>query len=192
MGWSRTWLAFPEEWPLFDIFGTPPAWVWLFNPTTGAYAMNTNLYQEILAAKNLHFIAKAGGEVVSNYSPTEIRETISRLVAEEKIELSDALSQAGLAIYPDSEDVLAIAGLVAMLKEDWVESAAILNHLIEIQGEETPVTTHVMFIRALRCALEPAAALSAVMLAHEQYPNHPELEREFLALSQQMGFRAAE
>lgn len=153
--------------------------------------MNTNLYREILASKNLHFIAEAGGEVVSKYSASEIRETISALVAEENTEVAYALAQAGLSLYPDSEDVLAVAGLVSMLKEDWVESAAILNHLVEVQGDAAPVTTHIMFIRALRCALEPAAALSAVMLAHEQYPNHPELEREFLALSQVMGLRTA-
>jgi hypothetical protein len=154
--------------------------------------MQTNLYREILDSKNLKISAEAGERVISKYSPQEIRETISKLVAEEKTDLAFALSQSGLALYPDSEDVLAIAGLLAMLKEDWVESAAILNHLIEIQGERTPVTTHIMFIRALRCALEPAAALSAVMLAHEQYPNHPELEKEFLALSEMLGLATSE
>ena len=154
--------------------------------------MNTNLYREIIESKNLHFSAETSGNVVSKYSPTEIRETISKLVADNNLDMAFALSQAGLALYPDSEDVLAIAGLLAMLKEDWVESAAILNHLIEVQGDRTPVTTHVMFIRALRCALEPAAALSAVMLAHEQYPNHPELEKEFKALSEMLGFATAE
>jgi hypothetical protein len=154
--------------------------------------MQTNLYREILDSKNLKISAEAGEQVVSKYAPQEIRETISKLVSEEKIDLAFALSQSGLALYPDSEDVLAIAGLLAMLKEDWVESAAILNHLIEIQGERTPVTTHVMFIRALRCALEPAAALSAVMLAHEQYPNHPDLEKEFLALSEMLGLATSE
>lgn len=154
--------------------------------------MQTNLYREILDSKNLKISAEAGERVVSKYTPQEIRETISKLVSEEKTDLAFALSQSGLALYPDSEDVLAIAGLLAMLKEDWVESAAILNHLIEIQGERTPVTTHIMFIRALRCALEPAAALSAVMLAHEQYPNHPELEKEFLALSEMLGLATSE
>ena len=154
--------------------------------------MNTNLYREIIESKNLHFSAESSGNVVSKYSPTEIRETISKLVADSNLNMAFALSQAGLALYPDSEDVLAIAGLLAMLKEDWVESAAILNHLIEVQGDRTPVTTHIMFIRALRCALEPAAALSAVMLAHEQYPNHPELEKEFQALSEMLGFATAE
>jgi hypothetical protein len=154
--------------------------------------MNTNLYREIIESKNLHFSAESSGNVVSKYSPAEIRETISKLVADDNLDMAFALSQAGLALYPDSEDVLAIAGLLAMLKEDWVESAAILNHLIEVQGDRTPVTTHIMFIRALRCALEPAAALSAVMLAHEQYPNHPELEKEFQALSEMLGFATAE
>ena len=154
--------------------------------------MNTNLYREIIESKNIHFSAESSGNVVSKYSPTEIRETISKLVADSNLNMAFALSQAGLALYPDREDVLAIAGLLAMLKEDWVESAAILNHLIEVQGDRTPVTTHIMFIRALRCALEPAAALSAVMLAHEQYPNHPELEKEFQALSEMLGFATAE
>ena len=154
--------------------------------------MNTNLYREIIESKNIHFSAESSGNVVSKYSPTEIRETISKLVADSNLNMAFALSQAGLALYPNSEDVLAIAGLLAMLKEDWVESAAILNHLIEVQGDRTPVTTHIMFIRALRCALEPAAALSAVMLAHEQYPNHPELEKEFQALSEMLGFATAE
>jgi hypothetical protein len=154
--------------------------------------MNTNLYREIIESKNIHFSAESSGNVVSKYSPTEIRETISKLVADSNLNMAFALSQAGLALYPDSEDVLAIASLLAMLKEDWVESAAILNHLIEVQGDRTPVTTHIMFIRALRCALEPAAALSAVMLAHEQYPNHPELEKEFQALSEMLGFATAE
>ena len=153
--------------------------------------MNTNLYREIIESKNIHFSAESSGNVVSKYSPTEIRETISKLVADSNLNMAFALSQAGLALYPDSEDVLAIAGLLAMLKEDWVESSAILNHLIEVQGDRTPVTTHIMFIRALRCALEPAAALSAVMLAHEQYPNHPELEKEFQALSEMLGFATA-
>ena len=154
--------------------------------------MNNNLYREILASKNLSFTTESDGRIVSKYSPTEIRQTISALVSENRMDLAYALSQSGLALYPDSEDVLAISGLLAMLKEDWVESAAILNHLLELQGERAPVTTHIMFVRALRCALEPAAALSAVMLAHEQYPNHPELEKEFLALTEMLGLATAD
>lgn len=154
--------------------------------------MNTNLYREIIESKALSTLPGSASGVVSKYEPSEIRQTIATLVSEDRLDLAYALSQAGLALHPDSEDVLAIAGLLAMLKEDWVESAAILNHLLEIQGPSAPVTTHVMFVRALRCALEPAAALSAVMLAHEHHPNHPELEREFLALTEMLGLATAE
>jgi hypothetical protein len=149
--------------------------------------MNTALYKEIIASRNLTLGSASKGEIVSKYSPQEIRETISALVSEDRQDLAHALAEAGVALYPDSEDVLAMAGLMAMLREDWVESAATLNHLLEIQGDRAPLNTHLMFIRALRCALEPAAALSAVMLAHEHYPNHPELEREFHALSEVLG-----
>jgi hypothetical protein len=154
--------------------------------------MNTELYKEIIASRNLQLSGAAHGEVVSKYSPIEIRETISALVAEDRTDLAHALAEAGLSLFPDSEDVLAMAGLMAMLREDWVEAAAILNHLLEIQGDRAPLNTHLMFVRALRCALEPAAALSAVMLAHEQYPNHPELEREFHALSEVLGLATSE
>jgi hypothetical protein len=121
----------------------------------------------------------------------EIRETISKLVAEDRMDLAVALGEAGLALYPHSEDVLAVTGLMAMLREDWESAVSLLNELLVAQGENAPVTTHLMFIRSLRCALEPAAALSAVMLAHEHYPNHPELEAEFQAISVQLGIKSA-
>lgn len=153
--------------------------------------MNTSLYQEIINAHLPSSGAEESSDSVSNYSPQEIRETISKLVAEERIDLANALGQAGLALYPKNEDILAITGLLAMLREDWEEAGSLLNDLLVIQGNAAPVTTHLMFIRTLRCALEPAAALSAVMLAHEQYPNHPELEREFEAISVQLGLKSA-
>ena len=40
---------------------------------------------------------------VSTYSPQEIREAISGLVAEHKTILAEALVEAGLALYPESE-----------------------------------------------------------------------------------------
>ena len=106
------------------------------------------------------------------------------------MDLAAALAEAGLAIYPRSEDVLAIAGLLAMLREEWEAAGGILNELLSVQGERAPITSHLMFIRALRCALEPAAALSAVMIAHEHYPNHEELVREFESISGLFGLSA--
>ncbi len=151
--------------------------------------MNLNLYQDIIQSRLPIMVGDRLGECVSKYSPEEIRATVAQLVAEERVDLAHALGQAGLALYPQSEDILAVAGLLAMLREDWEEAVVVLNELLEVQGPAAPVTTHLMFIRSLRCALEPAAALSAVMLAHEQYPNHPELEREFEGISALLGLK---
>jgi len=154
--------------------------------------VNTSLYNEILRAKVGPLPLSETGEVASHYSPIEIRETISKLVAEDRLELAYALGEAGLALYPQSEDILAIAGLLGMLRQDWTYSIGIFNELLVLQGDSAPITTHIMFIRSLRCALEPAAALSAVMIAHEHYPNHPELEAEFKQITVQLGLATAE
>jgi hypothetical protein len=155
--------------------------------------MQSSLYNEIIQCRltPVSVEADALSAPVSKYSPVEIRETISKLVAEDRMDLAVALGEAGLALYPHSEDVLAVTGLMAMLREDWESAVSLLNELLVAQGENAPVTTHLMFIRSLRCALEPAAALSAVMLAHEHYPNHPELEAEFQAISVQLGIKSA-
>lgn len=155
--------------------------------------MLTDLYREIIEQKLLIGGLEADNREagVSRYSPSEIREAIAKLVSEERTDLASALAEAGLALYPRSEDVLAISGLLAMLKEDWHYSVTILNELLVVQGENAPITSHLMFVRALRCALEPAAALSAVMIAHEHYPNHPELVAEFEAIAKQLGLKEA-
>ena len=67
---------------------------------------------------------------VSNYSPQEIREAISGLVAEHKTILAEALVEAGLALYPESEDILAIASLMAMQRQDWTVASSLLSPLL--------------------------------------------------------------
>lgn len=152
--------------------------------------MNISMYEEILAHTVSPFSMDNASDVVSRYTPAEIRTTISRLVGEENIAMASALAEAGIALYPKSEDILAMVGLLAMLRGDWEYAVSALNELLEVQADSAPLTTHLMFIRALRCALEPAAALSAVMIAHDKYPNHPDLNKEFDAISKQLGIAA--
>jgi hypothetical protein len=52
------------------------------------------------------------------FTPTEIRESIQTLVATEQTDLANALGDAGLSLYPNSEDMLAINGLLAIMRED--------------------------------------------------------------------------
>jgi hypothetical protein len=128
---------------------------------------------------------------VSNYSPQEIREAISGLVAEHKTILAEALVEAGLALYPESEDILAIASLMAMQRQDWTVASSLLRTLIDQQGVNATPYSFIMLIRALRCDLEHAEALSVCIDAHERYPNHPDVDAEFKVLSSILGFKTA-
>jgi hypothetical protein len=119
---------------------------------------------------------------VKRYTPTEIRETIQSLVTTDQTDLAYALGDAGLAIYPDSEDILAITGLLALMRQDWPVAVELLTQLREQQGAQTPLFTFVMLVRALRCNLEHAQALA---VSHEGLAIHPgqlELVAEKLAL----------
>jgi len=125
---------------------------------------------------------------VSKFSPMEIRETIASLIAEGKEGLADALCEAGLAIYPESEDILAISGLIAMSRQEWKRAIGLFEELVELQMEAPQPYTHLMLIRALRCEGELISALNVCIQAHELFPQHPELEREFAGLSKVLGF----
>ena len=121
-------------------------------------------------------------DIVKRFTPAEIREAIQSLVASEQIELANALGDAGLAIYPHSEDVLAIAGLLAMMNQDWPLAVELIDDLMAIQGQNTPPFTYVMLVRALRCNLDPARALQVAREGLALYPQQIELLAEKLAL----------
>ncbi len=146
--------------------------------------MSQQLFQNLMGHSDLSIFPQ---DLLSGYTPAEIREAISHLVANKNIPMAEALSAAAITLYPESEDVLAISSLVAMLSESWDESVVYLRKLIEVQGDRSPVTTHLMLVRALRCSLEPAEAMNAVITAHEKFPENKELEAEFKALSAQFG-----
>jgi len=116
------------------------------------------------------------------FTPTEIRESIQTLVATEQIDLANALGDAGLSLYPHSEDILAITGLLAVMKQDWSMGVELLTELKHLQGENTQPFTFVMLVRALRCNLDPAQAYSVVNEGLSFYPDHAELIAESLDL----------
>ena len=119
---------------------------------------------------------------VSKFSPMEIREAIQTLVTEGKDSLANALGDAGLSLYPDSEDILAITGLLALMRQDWAYAVDLMGQLHQLQGENTPAFTYVMLVRALRCNLEPVRAAHVCTKALKQYPEQIELVAEGLLL----------
>ncbi len=127
---------------------------------------------------------------VSRFSPEEIRVTIQALMGEDRDALAYALGDAGLALYPESEDILAITSLLAVVREDWPQGVDLLKQLIEMQGEKATVFTHSMLIRSLRCNLDLADAFDAAGVALAIFPGHPELLKEYDALSEALGLGA--
>lgn len=120
--------------------------------------------------------------LIKRFSPAEIRETIQSLVATEQIDMANALSDAGMALYPHSEDILAITSLLAMMNQDWPQAVELMEELIQVQGDTTPPFTYVMYVRALRCNLDPARALAVARQGLAVYPDQLELLAEKLAL----------
>ena len=119
---------------------------------------------------------------VSKFSPLEIREAIQSLVTEGKDSLANALGDAGLSLYPESEDILAITGLLALMRQDWTYAVDLMQQLQKLQGENTPAFTYVMLVRALRCNLEPVRAAHVCNQGIKQYPGQIELLAESLLL----------
>ncbi|MDO7605593.1 MAG: hypothetical protein MUQ94_07640 [Burkholderiaceae bacterium] len=124
---------------------------------------------------------------VARFSPAEMREAIQELVGEDRLDMANALVEAGLALHPESDDVLAIGSLVAMVQQDWVQAIELLTKLMLVQDGTVQPFTHLMLVRALRSNLEPAAALQAAVTGLIQYPDHAELLAEQMALFELAG-----
>jgi uncharacterized protein HemY len=153
-------------------------WRELFDTFSRSFAMT--LIQELMNQATNGGLLNA--QTIKRFSPAEIRETIQSLVATEQMELASALGDAGLSIYPQSEDMLAIGGLLAMTNQDWQLAVELIEELVEIQGEKTPPFTLVMLVRALRCNLDPERALAVARHGLSLYPEQLELQAEKLSL----------
>ena len=141
-----------------------------------------SLIQELMNQNNVEGFR--AGDVVKRFTPSEIREAIQNLIANEQNELAYALGDAGLSLHPKSEDMLAMNGLLAILRNDWAQAVEMLEDLKAIQGEKTQPFTFVMLVRALRCNLDPARALEVVREGLALYPDQIELVSEKLSLDE--------
>jgi len=57
-----------------------------------------------------------------------------------------------------------------------------MEELVQIQGDTVPPFTYVMFVRALRCNLDPTRALAMAREGLKKYPGQVELMAEKLSL----------
>jgi hypothetical protein len=148
----------------------------------------TSLYQAMLSQGVMGQLPSM--RVVSQFSAAEIRQTLADLVAADRIDLANALADAGQSLYPESEDILAISALLAEIQQNWTLAEDILRKLVDTQGAATTPFTWRHLIRVLRCQCEPGKALQVALQALAAYPNDEQLNDEFVALqelvSQQM------
>jgi len=142
--------------------------------------MDMTLIQELMNQANVGGLLNP--TAIKRFTPAEIRETIQTLVATEQLALANALGDAGLSLYPHSEDMLAISSLLAMTNQDWQLAVELLEELTQVQGDKTPPFTYVMFVRALRCNLDPVRALEVAKQGLSLYPQQVELMAEKLSL----------
>jgi tetratricopeptide (TPR) repeat protein len=119
-------------------------------------------------------------------TPVQVREWVADLFRQDRINLAIALAEAGLALYPDSEDVLVIAALVSEVQQDWTYSRQLLEHLIKIQAGNTPAEVWHHYARVLRCLGEPAQALRQVERGLRQHPHASDLKQLATELQQDL------
>lgn len=122
--------------------------------------------------------------MVKQFSPQEIRETIQVLLADpERHPLAHALGDAGMALHPDSEDMLTINAYLALMRQDWLHVVEHLQALLEIRAERTDASTYLTLVRALQMRLDPIAALHVAQEGLRHHPEHPALLAEQTALT---------
>lgn len=120
---------------------------------------------------------------VSRFTPIDFRLGIQWLVSQDKPDLAQALAEAGLSLFPESEDILAISGLLSMSRQDWCLAVELLQDLIAVQKERVQPMTFQMLARALACNLDLAEAHQVLDKALQYWPQDATLLAEKVAMS---------
>ena len=136
-----------------------------------------NAMQHLVASQSLNL------KEISRFSPSDFRLGIQWLVTEDQNDMAQALAEAGLALFPLSEDILAISGLLAITRSDWPLAIELLQDLVTLQKDNVQPMTCQMLARALACNLDIAEAHQVLDQAMKLWPNNPELEQEKSAMT---------
>jgi tetratricopeptide (TPR) repeat protein len=136
-----------------------------------------NAMQHLVASQSLNL------KEISRFTPSDFRLGIQWLVSEDQNDMAQALAEAGLALFPLSEDILAISGLLAITRQDWPLAIELLQDLVTLQKDNVQPMTCQMLARALACNLDIAEAHLVLDQAMKLWPNNLELEQEKSAMT---------
>ena len=136
-----------------------------------------NAMQHLVASQSLNL------KEISRFSPSDFRLGIQWLVSEDQNDMAQAPAEAGLALFPLSEDILAISGLLAITRSDWPLAIELLQDLVTLQKDKVQPMTCQMLARALACNLDIAEAHQVLDQAMKLWPNNLELEQEKSAMT---------
>jgi len=115
---------------------------------------------------------------ISEFSPSDIREGIQLLVTEDRMDLAQALADAGISLHPNNEEILAIAGLLALTRFDWPLGIELLTDLCTLQQDMVQPMTYQMLARALWCNLDLTEARAVITRGLTAYPGNETLLAE--------------
>ena len=109
--------------------------------------------------------------LLKRFEPVEIRATIQALLANPAhVSLANALGDAGLALYPDSEEMLTVNGFLAVLRQDWEQVIEHLLPLLKVRAGRTDVASFHALCIAMQKRMDYESALR---IASEGLIHHP-------------------
>ncbi len=121
--------------------------------------------------------------LIKRFEPEEIRLTIQDLLEQpEHHDLARALGDAGLAIYPDSEDLLVINAMMAMLRLDWDQVFEHMKPLLTVRGERTTAASYRILVQALINRLDYSSASSVLTEGLSRYPEDEAMQSVHIQL----------
>ena len=122
---------------------------------------------------------------IQRFSADEILQTIKGLMGQTHYkQLSRALGEAGLAIYPNDEELLTINSLMAMLDKNWDQVFEWMKTLIDLRGDKNSSGSYTIFTNALIHRLDYDSAWTTVNQALKKFPEDQELQRLYLKISE--------
>ena len=120
---------------------------------------------------------------IGKLSSYQVREAATHLVRNGRETIAAALVDAAIAIYPNEPNVLAMAGLLSMERQDWEGACEYLYKLLTVQGIEAPATNYLMLAKAQICNLDLSAAVTTLEVGLIAHPDDASLADEYQKLS---------